>query len=277
MEASTFSIKKQQLSKGFFTLGSGPEVALIMGSCRVCPYVNYFNDWNKANGNRFTIHSIDPFNWNWDSKDNRTDYAEALAKEERNQELLSMLKSVTIFIHEYYQNGGMFNTSKDGEKNIYQFGLNPKTDICIPSFNDRFVLVGDIVAFDSVIRKKVMADYNVTGKLTDQTLSEIDAISQRNLLKFFEVCELSSFPGFGKYFKNSYRQIRYWHNSNHVTKWFTITIMMLICERIGIKLTDEFVMNLKDSPDIYANIFTPLTEYDSFDWAEPIKQLKELL
>lgn len=265
------------MTKGFFTLGSGMEVILIMGSCRVTPYVQFFHDWNKENGNRFTIHSIDPFNWNWDVANNRVDYQAALEEVEQNKVLLNMLASVDVFIHEYYQNGGMFNTNKDGEKNIYQFGLNPKTDICIPSFNDRFVLVADIVKFDTEIRKKVMQDYNVTGKLTDLTLSEIDAIRGRNLLKFFEVCELSDLPEVGSVIKGMYKTTRFWHNYNHVNKNFTRLVMASILGKIGIVISSEFNEYLTNTSDMYANIFTSITEYDDVQWDEPIKPLQQCL
>lgn len=275
MNITTVNTKEQQLKRGWFEIGSGPEKILFIGSCRSVPYLQYFHDWDK--NNRFTIRFIDPFNFNYDLKNNRVDMEDKIKALRVDMPMRRMLEETDIFVHEYYANYGMFNTNVDDEINIYNHGMDPKIDICIPSFNDKFILVADIVAFDTEIRKKVIADYNVTGKLTDSTLEEIREISNKNLKKFFDVCEMSDLSGFGRYFKHSYKSVRYWHNSNHVSKWFTITIMMLICEHLDIEITDEFTIYLKDSPDIYANIFTPLTEYDEMEWGEPVKPLKECL
>lgn len=275
MNINTINTKEEQLKKGYFEIGTGEEKILIIGSCRSVPYIQYFHDWDK--GNRFTVRFIDPFNFNYDLQNNRIDMEEKIRSLQNDINMRRMLKETDIVIHEWYSNYGMFNFDREAKFNIYQFGLDPKIDLCIPSFNDKFILFADIVSFDTEIRKKAIADYNVTGKLTEQTIADIKAVSDANIKKFFDVCKLSDFQGFGKYFKHSYKDIRYWHNSNHVTKWFSITIMMLICERLDIDLTDEFTEYLKDSYDMYANIFTPLSEYDSFDWGEPVKPLKECL
>lgn len=154
----TVAIKEQQLKHGAFKTGTGKEITLILGSCRSVPYLNYLVQCNK--NDRFTIYFIDPFNWNWDENNNRVDYEEVLLRLETNKELLDVIGSVKIFIHEYYSNAGMFNVFKD-KKNIYEFGMNPDIDITIPNFNDVFILFRDIVSFDISIRKKAIQDYNV--------------------------------------------------------------------------------------------------------------------
>ncbi len=275
---NTINTKEFQLRKGYCSLGTGEEKILIIGSCRSVPYVQYFYDWNKENNNRFTINFIDPFNFNYDLENNRVDMEEKILSLENNIDMLNMLKETDIFIHEYYNNFGMFNTNKLGEKNIYQFGLIPKIDICIPSFNDKFILVADIVAFNMEIRKKVIADYNVIGTLSKQTLEEIYKIREEQLEKFLEVCTMSSMGEFEEIFKENYKNIRYFHNSNHVSKHYTISIMLMMCEFLRISLSEEFIKDLQDSNDMYGNIYTSLTEYDEgYSWNESIIPLKDLL
>src|ERR1035437_2380989 len=148
MSINTVSIKGQQLANTYFQTGSGKEKVLIMGSCRVAPYVQYLNSWNEANGNRFTIYSLDPFNNHWGMNDERVDFDNALLKLETDERLLSMLKSVDYFFHEHYKNAGMFNVKKGDAKTIYNFGMSPKIDVCIPSWNDCFVLFTDKITFN---------------------------------------------------------------------------------------------------------------------------------
>lgn len=282
MDCNTINIKQQQLKNGFFQTGTGPDKILIMGSCRVAPYVDYFNQWNELNNNRFTIYSIDPFNWNWDAKDNRVDYMDAITKLETDPFVLEMLKSVDIFIHEYYENFGMFNCSVKSEKNIYQFGMKPKKDITIPNFNDFFILFGDIVQFDTTIRKMAVQDYNVVSKLSNETIATVVKVREANIEKFYEVCRKSDIPEMEGYFKNAdaYKLIRFFWNFNHVTKEFTCYIFKRINDRfLGLDISDDFYAEIYKH-DMFANNYTYMTEYDvqtGFQWKEDFKFLKDKL
>lgn len=268
---NTIDLKHAQLSKGYYSIGTGSEKILIIGSCRAVPYVNYFKDNNKDN--KYTINYIDPFNWNWDLNDNRTDYMQVLAQCEKDNRILEMLRSTTIFIHEYYANAGMFNCNKTAEKNIYQFGLTPQHDICIPNFNDVFILTREIVSFDIEIRKKAIQDYNVIGRLSERTIQDIEKVRDSNLERFYNICSKSDFPEFAEIFANTYKDIRYFHTFNHVSKAFTKKIFELICAKYLKK--EDYIL---PEYDMFANIFTYLCEYDKgYKWNQEIKTLKEIL
>jgi len=273
---NTISTKKQQLENSYFKTGSGNELVLILGSCRAVPYVGYFDKWNNENGDRFTICFIDPFNWAFDLNDNRIDLEAKILSLEQDENLLTMIRSCTIFIHEYYANFGMFNLDKNSPKNIYQFGMKAGVDIMLPNWNDIFVLTGDIVRFDNDIRKKAIQDYNVLGKLTHQTLEDIKAVKNRNLEKFYDICRKSSFPGFADDFELLYHRLRFFWTFNHIGKDFTMTIFYKIAKLLDLKYNDF----LHDIPqeDMFANNYTHLTEYDEgYEWGEEVKPLKDYL
>lgn len=274
---NTVNIKEQQLKNGFLTVGSGSEVMLIMGSCRVAPYVGYMDKWNSQNGNRFTIHTLDCFNWNWNINDERVDYLETLNGMETYLPLIEMLSKVDYFIHEWYANAGMFNCDKSGVKNIYQFGLTPKVDICIPSWNDVFVLVNDILNFDTEVRKKALQDINVIGRLSKLTEHEILGISQKNLQKFYDVCKKSDLPEMASYFCLYLPTQRFFHSYNHITKYFTLKVFELINDKfLHLPITKEY-WNEISKHDMYANSYTKLTQLDidhyGFDWGEEVVPL----
>lgn len=276
---NTLQIKQQQLSKGYFTAGSGKEVILVMGSCRVVNIVSYLDFWNKANGNRFTIHSIDPFSWNWDINEQRTDYEATLLQLEKHDGLLSMLKSVDWFLHEYYQHSGMFNVNKGSEKNIYQYGISPKLDICLPNWNDNFILANDIVSFDLNIRKKAIQDFNVLHRLSAEVEQEIYQRSQSNLKRFYDICGKSDLPEMKQYFENNFTKKRLFWTSNHTSKYFTLALFKLMNEKyLHLDLTNGFDEN---HIDIFANNYTYLTELDvklyGYNWGEEIKPLRDKL
>lgn len=276
---NTVNTKEQQLRKTYFSIGSGSEVILIMGSCRTVPYLNYFNLWNTQNGNRFTINFIDPFSWNWDIHDGRVDYMTTLTSLETNPNLLKMLSEVKIFIHEYYSNAGMFNVFKDS-KNIYQYGMNPVIDICVPNFNDLFILFGDIVSFDFDLRKRAIQDYNVIHKLSDETCNDIISVSNNNLSKFYDVCDKSDIPHMRHYFIDNYHTKRLFWNYNHVTKNFTLPVFSHLAYKLDLNLSPSFMQEISKD-DMFANNYTYLTEHDvkylGLKWEEEIKPLKDKL
>jgi len=267
----TIEIKKQQLTSGAYCIGSGQISILIIGSCRAVPYLNYLNDYNKIE-NKYTIYFIDPFNWNWDLQDNRTDYFNELLKQEKNEHLLSILKKTDIFIHEYYANARMFNCNKADFNNIYTYGLSPSMDITLPNFNDIFILTCDIISFDMDLRKKAIQDYNVIGKLSKQTLEGIELLRDNNINKFYDICKMGSYPEFAEIFKNNYKKKRYFWTFNHIANNFTLDVFKLICNDLVI--SPENVSQV----DLYANNYTYLCEYDyGYEWNEEIKLLKTIL
>jgi hypothetical protein len=274
---NTQQLKLQQLHNTYFSTGTGSEVMLILGSCRVCPILDYFDKWNTENGNRFTIVSIDPYNWAWNINNDRVNHEEIITSLETDERLLSMLKSVKYFFHEYYENFGMFNCDKGAGKNIYRFGINPEIDICLPNWNDRFVLYGDIISFDLEARKKAIADYNVLGELSEQTMQEIFEISQRNLNKFYDICDKSDIPEMKGYFQDNLKRKRLFFNFNHVSKHFTAFIFIRICRKIGIDLPNLFVQQMY-LYDMFDSHYTKLTNEDvaayGYQWVEEITTLR---
>lgn len=261
---NTVNIKQQQLRTGYFKTGSGPEVVFIMGSCRVVNYVNYF-----AAMPQFTVYSIDPFNFNWNINDDRVDYIGAIKEQETNADLLAMLASVKIFIHEWYENAGMFNI-----KEIYKFGLKPEIDICIPNFNDLFILFKDIITFDSEMRRLAAQDFNVLGRLSEQTEQAIIAVGMANIEKFKKVCELSDIPGMWEVFRDGWKRNRFFWSYNHVGKMFTLIIFSIIDNQY---FNGSLTVDMSH-PDMFANNFTSPTEYDvkhyGITWNEPVKKLE---
>lgn len=272
---NTLEIKQQQFVHGTFRIGTGPKTILIVGSCRSVPYLTYLGEWNAQNGNRFSIHFLDPFNWNWNMQEERVDYNAELIKQESNKILLETLAKTSIFIHEYYANAEMFNCEKSAEKNIYQFGLNPEIDICTPNFNDIFILTSDILRFHPEVMKLAVQDYNVNGRLSPQTIEAIDDVRTRNINRFIDICFKTDFPEFAEIFMNEYKKRRFFHTFNHTSKLFAQTLFRLMNDKFLHLDLSGYVIN---EIDLYENPRTHLTEYDiGYEWKEEVKPLKDIL
>lgn len=227
----TVQTKKQQLEKGYFRIGDGPEKLLLIGSCRSVPYLNYFDLWISRHG-RFTVSFIDPCNFNWDIHDNRVPYEAAIDSKETDPTTLNLFDETDIYIHEWYANYGMFNSSHDSPKNIYQFGLKPKLNICIPNFND----------------------YHILGQPKEVGLA--------NLEKFYENCRRSSFHEMEDYFKSHWTTTRLFWSGNHVTRYFTLFIFKLLDEKFLHLGFDEGFRNEIPSIDMYSDNPQAVTQQD---------------
>ena len=204
----------------------------------------------------------------------RIDYEAKLLQLEKNGALLVLFKTIDIFIHEYYANAGMFNIIKEADKNIYQFGMNPKHDITLPNFNDIFLMTSEIVSFFPEIRKKATQDYNVLGFLSEEVKDEIDLIKEENLNKFLSICNKTSFPEFGNIFLAEYKKARYFWTFNHVAKRYTQVLFKMICQKLDIDIKN---LNISDK-DLWNHHYTYLTEYDKeYSWDEIRKPLRNIL
>ena len=216
---NTLDVKIAQQEKGSYSCGTGPETILLIGSCRSINYLNYLKLWNEGNGNRFTIHHLDPFNWNFkmvNGIEERTDFEATINALETDSRILELLAKTDIYLHEYYSQFGMFNTDKQAEKNIHQFGLLPKVDICIPNFNDLFILYNDLMTFD---------------KETQDNPNDIELAKSKGLKaieKFYTICYKSDFPEMADYFRFNWTTTRFFWTYNHISTDFSYKIWELL-------------------------------------------------
>lgn len=261
----TLNIKPQQLSFGSYKTGTGPEVVLVMGSCRSIPYLNYFHRINPDN--RFTVHYIDPFNWCWDANENRVDYQKAIESMEQHPDLLNTLKSVRWFIHEHYQNFGMFNTERSHLKNIYQFGLRPELDISVPNFHDVFILFQDFITFDQELKAEARKDMESSGVLSYGLQDKLVQRGMSNLTKFYNNCALTDFPELAGVFASNWQLIRYFWSFNHVSNRYTMEVFRMMNEKfMHLNLPEDFWRWAMANDMFASGPCTPLTKYDIANW-----------
>lgn len=252
---STYDIKIQ--SGRVFRCGNEvnpEETILILGSCRVVPYLNYLAQYNITTGrNTLRIFCIDPVNYMVDSAGQHLDTAGLLKALETDEHFLSILKETTIFIHEHLQSFGILNTAPDAETNIYQFGMAPKTDVLCPNFHDVFLLVEDFKAIDPKYQGR---------ELTAEDEKAIYDAGNAHIERFCGICEKSSFPEFAQWFRDNYLERRLFHSFNHVSSAFTLEIFRLINEKFLHLPLDGNFWNHIGQQDIYANVQTPVTDLD---------------
>ncbi len=238
----TCNTKAAHYIDGGYRVGSGNEVIILLGSCRIMPFANYLNRMNTDN--RFTIFVIYVVNFTVDSNDKPTDCEAQIDRLKDNSVFREMVYRCKWFIHEHVENYGRLNTSRELPNSIFEFGLAPVLDICIPNFNDHFILENDYRDCGVPLPE----DYIQRGE------AEIE--------KFCHVCELSSFPEFGSYFRNNWRVNRYFWRPNHASALFTTKIFSLMNKRfLHLPLTDEF-WDGASREDLFKEPHTEVTQSD---------------
>lgn len=243
---NTVSIKNQWQTVFCCGKQDAEDVVLILGSCRVAPYLNYFDQCQ-----RFKIYCIDPINYQVDSAGNRLDTAGLLKALETDEHFLSILRSVTIFVHEGLSSFGILNTT-DQDRNIYSFGMKPRHDSNIPNFHDVFILFNDFIAIDPQWKKE----------LTEEDQREIVRLGDGHIDRFCGICAKSSFPEFAQWFRDNYLERRLFHSFNHVSALFTLEIFRLMNEKfLKLDLDANFWQQI-GAHDMYSNVSTPVTELD---------------
>jgi len=223
----------------FYSCGTGNETLLIQGSCRVLAYANYLNMWNQLY-NRFKIYIVMPYTF----KDKET-----INNLETNAEFLDIIKNTKVYISEYIglerpklpvttkiSDLGILNVSQLMSKNIYQFGLNPEIDIILPSWDNHFVMVNDIFAFDKEIKQRYDSGENITP--------ELSTIIDNHFINFYQNTIKSDLPEFMDYFNYMFTLKRLYWTMNHNTKHFTLEVFRMLNEKF-LKLPFNSLLNIK--------------------------------
>lgn len=269
----TVQTKSAQLRNGFYRYGSGPKHVLIIGSCRTMAYLNYLARYNDSAGNPMTLFHIDPFNWHWDVHEQVVNLEEAIGKCEADPRILDMLAGVEVFIHEYYAYFGMFNTSPEAEKTIYHFGLQPKQDICIPNFHNRFILFNEQLSFDKP-KQEMLREHGATPDL----IEAMKVYGEQAIDKFCYICEQSSFPEMAEYFRANWRHKRMFWTGNHVSAEFTLYLFRQMNERFLDLPLDGLFWNAASQEDMFSRPCTTITQQDvdayGLTWTDPVEPLR---
>lgn len=256
-----------------YSEGPAKESILIVGSCRTVPYLNYLVRHNRMAGNPYRIQFVEPWGFHWNEAGEFQDFDKALLYAESDERILTAFRDATIFIHEFYKNAGMFNTSVDSPKNAYQFGLKPRVNVTIPNFHDNWILGLEQVMFNHDLRNRLA----VHGRVTEEIFHEMRDHGLEEVRKFLSVCALSDFPEMGEYFQNHWRKERLFWKGNHVSKGFTLPIFRWMNEKfLHLELTNDFWYQASQE-DLFGNDITPMTQFDveayGLEWPEPVKPL----
>lgn len=267
----------------FYRIGNpkSDDVILIVGSCRMFFYLNYLNEYNK-NG-KYLIYFIDPIDYLWDknnalrpSHDAYTAFVDTM---EKRSDLLDIIKKTKIYIHECYKYHGIFNGRDMSRKNIFDFGMKPNVNVCIPAFDNVFMLFSEYIEYSIDYKLQAKEDYANNGKLSQDLIKKILNRSGEHIERFYKNIADSSLPEFRQYYDDNFRKKRMFYTFNHVTNEYTIPIFRMINDKyLKFNIPDSMWTDFKNMR-MFDNVKTPYTEYDveyyGIQWNEPMVNFKE--
>jgi len=270
---NTINTKESHLSTGFYSVGTGPENILIIGSCRAIPYANYFHYLNR--NNLWTINLINLVNFHFDKAENRVEPEDQIRPLETSKKVLDMIGKTDWFIHEFIGSFGMYSTNRTGAKHIYQFGMAPKIDIGIPNFDNGFILMQELVELDPEIGKLAREYHGIPPDLQNR----VREIGEEKMEGFARSCALfSDFPEMETTFRSTWREIRYFWSGTHISNAFTVEIFRLMASRLPDLAPTPGFWNKIKGEDAYAQPRSPITKYDvenyGLKWPQPVEELK---
>lgn len=275
MTYNTINTKNGHHTHGFHCVGTGPEVIVILGSCRVLPYFNYLDRLNT--NNRFSVVLVNVVNFSFDAQGNPVNGREFTKQFETNEVLMSVLKRCKWFLHEHICTYGMFNVDKEQEKHIYQFGMAPEIDISIPNWNDIFILFQELVDLDTHVRQWTKVDMETWGAISGDLKKHVKEKGESRIQHFLDICAKTSLPEFGRIFQSTWRGNRYWWTGNHISSKFTTAVFQLMNNKfLHLALPDDFISwCLAD--DAYSTPCSRITKYDreafGIEWPQATEEL----
>lgn len=251
-----------------FRIGSGPIKILILGSCRIMPYVNYIDFLNADN--RVTLDVINIVNFNWDADGNPVNRDEAVQQQESNPLLLERIRETQWFIHEHAEFYDFLNTDRKCKKNIYQYGMKPEIDISIPNWNAPFLFQDFINCFPELRAE-------AASGMTETLQRRIRNLGIANLGRFFFYCATSSVPEIFPVIAKTWMQKRYWWTANHITCLYSALVWRTMNEKF-LKLPQVPGFEELENADDFAATPTRITQYDreayGLEWPQPTDELQ---
>jgi len=237
--------------KRIFAFGesSAPTTVVIVGSCRVVPFLNYL----RSHETPMNILCFNPVEM-WDGPGHEvSDGVNAVMAGFR-------FGKVDYMICEHLQYCGAINTVRSSKDNIYDsLGCNPDVEIRLPNWQG-------IHLFDT---ETAIYDPTGYGNLShEEKVSHIRIESAKHRARFLSHCRKSSFPQLESWVEERWLTTRLGWSSNHPTLTLTNKMFDLIADRMNLPLSATFKQSPLYTQDRMAPTGYALTsvDYEANNW-----------
>lgn len=237
-----------------FSFGNpqAPQTVVLVGSCRIVPFLNFFRAYNDLNRHPLELLCFNPVEM-WGGPGH--DVAESV-----NRVLAGYrFGKVDYLISEHLQHCGVLNTVAAAEQNLFKdMGCEPVVHIRLPNWNAMHNYDAETAMFD--------ADYAALPH--DERVAVLRDRTAVNKARFLRHCRNSSFPELEPWIEDLWQTTRLGWTNNHPTLVLVRKLLGLTARAMGITFGPELGAHPLCASDTYAATGTPLNrvDYEANNW-----------
>ena len=237
------------------TNASDNKTVVLIGSCRIVPYLNYLRVYNSLVAPSEALHLVclNPVEmWRGPGHEVADGVNEKLAN--------FQFGKVDYLICEHLQYCGVMNTVRSSPENIYDnLGCKPEVEIRLPNWNDMHILDAETAMHD----KMVYANMEFIERVP--YIREQTAIHKA---RFLSHCRSSSFPELEPWVEERWLTMRMGWTSSHPSHPLMWRMFELFTGVMGLTLTPELLNHPICTNEVYRSTGIALTavDYEANNW-----------
>jgi hypothetical protein len=250
----TTNILRHCYERGDFSFGNpkGAAIVVLVGSCRIVPFLNILRVYNELRGFPLELLCFDPVEM-WGGPGHEV--ADGVNR------ILSGYRfdRADYLVCEHVQYCGVLNTVRSSEQNIFaSLGCAPVSEIRLPNWNDMHLFDAETAKYDPCYAVLQGADRP----------AELRRRSDIHKNRFLSHCRLSSFPDLAEWTEANWLTTRLGWTSSHPSIALTWRMYAAVAGAMGIAITPELSEHPLCSVDTYRSTGTVLNavDYEANGW-----------
>lgn len=255
MNPITTNILRASYDRREFSFGApgAAKKIVLIGSCRIVPFLNALRVYNLLHGNPFELLCFNPVEM-WVGPGHHV--------HDGVNNILSgyQIGKADFLVCEHLQYCGVLNTVRSSEQNIFDsLGCVPDVEIRLPNWNDMHIFDVETAMHDKVGYANLPFPDRVTF-IREQT-----AIHKA---RFLSHCRGSSIPELESWTEENWLTTRMGWTSSHPSQPLIWKMFRSVAEKLGLEITPELEAHPFCANDIYQSTGIALTpvDYEANDW-----------
>lgn len=245
----TTNILRESYNQKQFAFGNsqGKQTVVLIGSCRIVPFLNYLRVYNELNGHPFQLLCFNPVEM-WQGPGHEV--SEGVNKVMEGYKF----GRVDYLLCEHVQRCGVINTFCMSQENIFDsLGCRPKVEIRLPNWNDMHIFDAETAMHDKT-GYATWYDEVKTAYIRNET--------QTHKERFLSHCRQSSFQELEAWVESHWLNTRLGWTSSHPSLSMIWTMFERAAAVMGLRMSEEFVNHPICKDDLYGPTGVALTPID---------------
>ena len=245
----TTNILRASYDERKFSFGNsqGKQTVVLIGSCRIVPFLNYLRVYNAMHGNLFELLCFNPVEM-WQGP--------GCEVSDGANKVLSGYRfgKVDYLIGEHLERCGVLNTVRISPENVFDsLGCTPAVEMRLPNWNNMHTFDAETIMHDPKWYAKLGHAERVAY------LRQETAIHKE---RFLSHCRESSIPQLEAWVSERWLTVRMGWSSSHPSHPLLWRMFECVAEKMGLHFTPEFINHPLCANEVYQPTGIPLTKVD---------------